>query len=611
MRLDKDTLVKHRFWVLLSLLVPLLLFSVLWLWISVAAGNNTERQKFVDSKKKLEGIKEPKNEKYLEQLQEVRKKVEGKKDEVHEKAWKTQDDVMTWPKEMHAKLKDKYYGDDISVDDCAEYEQHYLGQLKEIAEIVKPVNLRGEGVVEYNGGWDPRVQPAPAVIRYVQQWVKRPLSPEDLWLAQEDLWMQRELLRIVKGANDSVATFKKAANGAKLPLPEGAVFRQQFTNPHWELDLILAKNDDGRLILSPQTKIKNIHTSRRSQSLNVSFEIRQRDSSGNPRATAMVNMLGDPVSWNTSKEIKDVVKDEIRMDAFRPDDPIEVEQMLEWRTAPVKRINQIVLGYYGHRLANRNLQKHPTLGVDPNAPETDPSAGFTDPAAGFPSDVAGVPGPGAFGVPGGEADAMGMGMGMGYGPVTVTANGLIKYRYLDITPQVRRMPIGMVLVVDQAHVQDVLTAFANSRLRIQTTQWHLQRVRGLQPPAPLEIYGPEMPFVGPGGVGAGPGGFGVPGGDPDRPRFGPVMPGSMGVPRPGGVMPGDMERGIGPGGYSEYSGYPGAYGMLGSEQLEFNLVELAVYGVASLYERFPPAPPKEPPADAAGETPMNPEAGMP
>ena len=40
------------------------------------------------------------------------------------------------------------------------------------------------------------------------------------------------------------------------------------------------------------------------------------------------------------------------------------------------------------------------------------------------------------------------------------------------------MPIGMVLIVDQGHVQDVLRALANSRLRFCDTQIHIERFRG-------------------------------------------------------------------------------------------------------------------------------------
>jgi hypothetical protein len=43
-------------------------------------------------------------------------------------------------------------------------------------------------------------------------------------------------------------------------------------------------------------------------------------------------------------------------------------------------------------------------------------------------------------------------------------------RYWEPNTEVRRIPIAFAVVVDQAHINDVLTATSNSRLRIQITQ---------------------------------------------------------------------------------------------------------------------------------------------
>src|SRR5262249_9310473 len=60
-----------------------------------------------------------------------------------------------------------------------------------------------------------------------------------------------------------------------------------------------------------------------------------------------------------------------------------------------------------------------------------------------------------------------------------TPNHIAKNRYIDMTDQVRRMPVAFVIVVDQSNINDVLIALSNSsRMRFQTTQTHLQRVYG-------------------------------------------------------------------------------------------------------------------------------------
>ena len=71
---------------------------------------------------------------------------------------------------------------------------------------------------------------------------------------------------------------------------------------------------------------------------------------------------------------------------------------------------------------------------------------------------------------------------------------------------------------------------------------------------------------------------------------------------------GMMGRG-GMGGQTPYGGQLGSLGVsrtnLGDEEeeAEMNLVELAVYGIASLYERYPPKPETATPVVAAPTTP--------
>jgi hypothetical protein len=212
----------------------------------------------------------------------------------------------------------------------------------------------------------------------------------------------------------------------------------------------------------------------------------------------------------------------------------------------------------------------------------------------------------------------------------VSPNGLIRNRYIDVTEQVRRMPVGLVVVVDQANVQDFLTAFANSRLRIQTTQVHWQHMRdSIKPPVEGSSGGgPGVPGgpaasggIRPGGGGAGPdddarmgsgGGAGL-GGGKFRPGSSAAMPGSPGpgmapgrplMPGMPPMMPGTMPSV--PGG-----GIPGGMPGLGSgaedHEDDMNLVELAIYGVASLYERYPPK--KDQAAPEATTPPATPAAG--
>src|SRR5262249_53536371 len=148
-----------------------------------------------------------------------------------------------------------------------------------------------------------------------------------------------------------------------------------------------------------------------------------------------------------------------------------------------------------------------------------------------------------------------------------TATGILKTRYIAVTDQVRRMPVAMLLTVDQQYIPDVLAAFSNyGKMRFQIAHYHWKRHHGPLPGAkPQGGTGEDEPGGGnaagehdrpKGGAPMGPGFAGE--GDAARgPGMGPAGfgPGGMGpgagAPAPGGVGPG----GIGPGGFG-----PGRFG---------------------------------------------------
>src|SRR5262249_7387809 len=119
-----------------------------------------------------------------------------------------------------------------------------------------------------------------------------------------------------------------------------------------------------------------------------------------------------------------------------------------------------------------------------------------------------------------------------------TPEGYKRKRYLQVTPEVRRFAVGLVCGVEQDAMQDLSTAFATSRLHIQTLQYHWQR-----------YYGDVKPAILPVAV------------KPDQ---------TKGAPR--GVV-----RGPAP-----------APATRAADERDMELVQLAMYGVASLYERYQP-----------------------
>jgi hypothetical protein len=178
------------------------------------------------------------------------------------------------------------------------------------------------------------------------------------------------------------------------------------------------------------------------------------------------------------------------------------------------------------------------------------------------------------------------GFGQGFGGkqerlVSVGVNGVLKDRYLEVSEQSRRVPVGVALIVDQDHIDRVLTSFNNSKLRFLTTQVLLNRYSGSVRPNLVGSGGAAgatreegaIPMIGPmGGGSLGPmpmgGGFSGPKGSSS---LGP-RPGSSGV---GGYQPGENA------GAATQSAGVGV-----SDELENNL-ELVIYGIVTLYERYP------------------------
>jgi hypothetical protein len=198
---------------------------------------------------------------------------------------------------------------------------------------------------------------------------------------------------------------------------------------------------------------------------------------------------------------------------------------------------------------------------------------------------------------GGTASPAGQREGAGTVEAVLDANHA---RYLDVSPNVRRMPVGIVLVVDQAYLQDVLLAYANSPLRFQITQVHWKRFHGplggLGTTGPGGSSGDSFMSSGGGflGGGFGPGTEGAP--------MGGVPPRGMSVP-PGGVPPrGGVQgppTGMMPGGLGS-----GMLTTVSEAQLTAGLIEVCIYGIVSLYEKYDEKKANEQAAQQPGTTPQ-------
>ena len=179
-----------------------------------------------------------------------------------------------------------------------------------------------------------------------------------------------------------------------------------------------------------------------------------------------------------------------------------VQQVLTWQTAAVKRLDLISIGSNGGFEEQSHSQPHLRREEGDAAQRASPCKGRLtrrELEAPAPVEVKARRPPGQGPNPPNKPGPRGR---PGPGPAAVGGNiGQLLYpefwlfRYSDVSEQSRRIPVAVVIIVDQGHVDRVLTSFNNSKLRFLPTQVLLNQYPGsLQPPAPLAAEeGPAVP----------------------------------------------------------------------------------------------------------------------
>ena len=590
---NKDALKKHHFWIIAAVVPLLILIAVLIIW-SGAGGAIAAGEKAITTSVEGASKKAPKGKWIEGELEKQKTVVASKKDKLWEFNWNDQKDLFTWPMDDKGKLvsflrdpKDPAYAKDPKSamilkfgsplpNDSFQFDEFkdrnvYRKAFETEAKSMEPTQFAG-------GDWR-------NVLRYVPDWTDKQPESWMIWLALEDLWVQRGLLDPIRTVTKDMAIFKpvdeKGADGK--PVPAG--LKRTFVSPIWQLDLEVKAEGPRRYLTG---KIKNLTD--RVQLLGI----------GN---IMTLNVYFDnqivPFEFRVEGEYVEAGKKDATTIQYVPlyhDIPPDISptaiskvtQVFDARTVPVKRIDRITIGKTSNRHANTSLKQPKFL---PEAPVAAPDA----PAGGDGADGA-LP---KFG--GGR-------MGAG-GSMATAAAGLegtfepLKYRYIEVTDQVRRTPVAIVLVVDSLYLQDVLAAYSNSKLRFQIAQVHYKRFRDK-----LTIpTGPSGSSPGNGGSGSEGGtmfGNGL-GGDAERGGMlsGGMAMGGRGMGGGSGGMAGMMASMMGarggrtPGMASMAGGgMGGGFGSMvtssgvAESQTAAGLIELTIYGVVSLYDRFGTTP---------------------
>jgi hypothetical protein len=626
-KLDKETMKKQHFWLLMIPVVIGLLLAWIGLFFGVAEATGEKAKQNEAAKAEVDKTK-AQSKAMLTEYDKRKDVLYNLRSERWKEMWDLQQTVYEWPKalgdEQIATVKDKKFGDTISDNRFQEaIRDQYLKEFESVAKESAPLQFAG-------GDWR-------AVLRHVPNWKRLPTS-EEIWLAIEDFWVEREVVRALAKVNEDAAKFESALVMAETD-PRKASLKNEprnrtFINRTWQVDLQLVDEKGGTLI---KGKIKNLTD--RLQPYNATNELLLKvwlTDAENARPFLFA-IEGASLEGGKEEVIKPLAKRHTIFEG-QVKGLYRVEQVFDVRTAPVKRLDRLALGYPSARHSQAELQM---TAFSEKAKETEAGEGGGaaggGPGMAIPGAPGGIPGgPGGFRGEGGPG-AGGPGFGEGGGGLGTTTregtyNGLARRRYLHRTDQVRAMPIGTTVVIDQRFIPDVLASLANCKLRFQIVQSHLTRFRGslnYQGGSAFGSgFGPGMPGEGPGG----PGGPGLEGEGPGEGPGGQSFPGFPGIPG----VPGAFGRGGGgpgtggfPGmpGFPSMPGFPGMPGgFLGSssprssneDQVAGSLVEFSIYGIASLYEKFQAEPKKEgdttpTPAEPAGPTappaPMNPPTG--
>jgi hypothetical protein len=574
--MKKNNLGKHHFWILFGAAAILVPVAFLLMWILVSGSIGEKKDAYAKQLSELDSANSTAKSSGEVKVLEARKdQLTKEKALLWESNYNRQDKagVFEWPTGGDARLKahnEKKYKFGYPVQNIGnEFEGIVL-----TSSFDKAYNKLAEdlGATKFaRGSWQ-------GALRYVSNWGKLRIEPEYLWLALEDYWVQKALLQAIAEVNNAGALFTDVT-----PKDNDNPLKRTFRNRVWELELEVVQKANKQQL---QGVIRNLTD--RLQVLGMEKSMRVKvwmDNAANPVHDFEFLIQGETVPGR--KEVKCEPREITNVSPVTK--LAKVVQIYDEATSPVRLVNTIELSMLDHKNKGATLEvpKH-IEDIAANEPAPNPTAGgqgFAGPGEEGPGGPGGITlgGIGSQDGGGGFAGMFGMGAATSSnktgGPSAVLRAN--KMRYLKRTEDVRRMPVALSVVIDRDFVNDLLVAFANSPLRFQVTQTQWARYRGSLGSSAADGTMPGAPLLpgGPGGIGT-PDGSDASGGG-GRSTTMPSAPGAFGGPGgPAGM--GTMVTSV--------VGIP--------PEANSGLVEFAVFGVVSLYEKKekPPESPADPQA---------------
>lgn len=575
---NNDALKKHHFWIL-AVLAPLFVFlAVIFLFTGVDSAISAQRK---DNEVKTKTILDARavGKGAVTDIGTKMKLLDEKKTTLWEDNWKLQavaNQLYTWPQTadgLYSRYDDLKFGSPLKGFDESAAEKFrqqgvYEAMHAAIASKVTPTKM--------TTGWK-------NTLRWVNNWGEKKPESRQMWLVMEDFWIQRAMLEPIKVVNDSLSRFDMVKDNNQPPPPN----QRKFVSRIWELELeVKDQPNGGRKFMTGKiknrTKQLQLLGSGNTMTLKVWFDSARLD-----LPPFEFQIQGEFVPGEEMISIP-ALPSHVFPPGTNFTEIAKVEQVLDEKTVPIRRLERLALGYpsakYFYTVLNNPRfwpEADPTTAASPVAASPGPmgdSAMMMTPG-GPNSTASGANGLSATIRPG-EAGGMSL---------TKLADGN-KKRYVDVTDQVRRMQIAFTVVIDQQYITDVMIAYANSPLRFEGVQYHWKRASGLT--SSTNTTGGSSGIPGQSGEEFstinGSAGMGL-----SSSPYGPMGQSSSGsgpMGSPGPYGPGaDMRSG----GMS-FGGIPGlsstSLSNVSEAQANSGLVELTVYGLVSLYEKYDPKP---------------------
>lgn len=630
MKFDKELLIKHHFWILAGTFLLFWLVSLLIVQFSTASAVVTAADEYKKSTEVLTpfATNAVNTTTYLPPWNFYEKLYRDHKDIIWANAWEKQKSLFTWPGEFRdyweqaASFKDWIDGfadQETRSNRLSSFVKLYRSQFNRLMGSVYPVEFKngeagfdemmvprlaggGGGSRSAKGGFGPpgglagppgleggglptkQGGAAAPMGQSVKTFFSERPTLEEAWLAQEDYWVKKEILDVISRTLDSEAVFTKVNAGDKTaPGATTEPKKEDSGNPDlvvdylgwnrsWEIHLLITKDKDDRYFVSPASTIKNIDPSRRYLAVGnpktkqpMRFHIVQRVPNNKDSIDSKIEVNLEPLAPDSPpKAFGDQVARRA-LDNFDPNLPFTLMQEFEWANSPIRRIDEIRLGAQSHRTSYKTLNANNNFHDPEDSPAPAPAKAAPAPTGGGKTSAGGKSSPGKPGLASRGADA-------GADRPLTSFNSLERARYLQVNGQCRHVPIGLVVVMDQDHIHELLAELTNSRLRFQITQVEFHHVSGIQSLNAQQLT-QEKPVEK----------------TPQLGRFGGTGPGGPATSNGPVTSPTDTSDG--------------------------SLVEVCIYGIAALYERYSPpgiGRPANPTPGAGGRGgPAGPAAGGP